>query len=144
QFLSYDNYMVELSQDLRDRKKGSIYFRDLLEVRRVSLEHGLPFWNIVTCNQIRPEAAPPSPANMLLQAWTTLAAGGRGVSWYKYLATAYHYAPIDKGGGRAASWSYLQMVNRQLKVIGPLVNRLRSVGVYFTAPAPLDKAPILP
>ena len=35
QFLSYDNYMVEYSNDLRDRGTGASYFRDLLEVRRV-------------------------------------------------------------------------------------------------------------
>jgi hypothetical protein len=143
-FLSYDNYMVELSMDLHDRKKGSRYFHDLLEVRRVSLEHGLPFWNIVSCNQIRPNTTPPSPANLLLQAWTTLAAGGRGVSWYKYLQKGYLYGPIDTEHGRTATWSYLQMVNRQLKVVGPIIGRMKSVGVYFTAPAPLDGGPALP
>ena len=134
QFLSYDNYMVEYSNDLRDRGTGASYFRDLLEVRRVSLKHGLPFWNIVTCVQIRPKTTPPSPANLLLQGWTTLAAGGRGVSWYKYKQKGYAYCPIDSEHGQTATWSYLQMVNRQLKVIGPMVSQLRSVGVYFTAP----------
>jgi hypothetical protein len=84
QFISYDNYMVEYSQDLRDRVKAASYFRDLLEVRRVAMKHHLPFWNVVSSNQIRPFTTPPSPANLLLQAWTTLAAGGRGVSWFKY------------------------------------------------------------
>jgi hypothetical protein len=78
-----------------------------------------------------------------LQAWTTLAAGGRGVSWYKYEQTGYLYCPIDTQQGRTATWSYLAMVNRQLKVIGPIVNSLRSVGVYFTA-SPLESAPKLP
>ena len=136
--------MVEYSQDLRDRATGASYFRDLLEVRRVALEHGLPFWNIVTCVQIRPNTTTPSPANLLLQGWTTLAAGGRGVSWYKYQQKGYLYCPIDTEHGRTATWSYLQMVNRQLKVIGPIVSRLRSVGVYFTEPAPLDHGPKLP
>ncbi len=144
QFLSYDNYMVEYSLDLRDRAQGSNYFRDLLEVRRVALEHDLPFWNIVTCVQIRPKTTPPSPANLLLQGWTTLAAGGHGVSWYKYQQKGYLYCPIDTEHGRTATWSYLQMVNRQLKVIGPIVSRLRSVGVYFSEPAPLDHGPSLP
>jgi hypothetical protein len=144
QFLSYDNYMVEYSHDLRDRETGATYFRDLVEVRRVALDHNLPFWNIVTCVQIRPNTTPPSPANLLLQAWTTLAAGGRGVSWYKYEQQGYLYCPIDTEHRRTATWSYLQMVNRQLKVIGPIVGGLRSVGVYFTAPAPLDHAPSLP
>jgi hypothetical protein len=143
-FLSYDNYMVEYSQDLRDRPTGASYFRDLLEVRRVSQEHGLPFWNIVTCVQIRPNTTTPSPANLLLQGWTTLAAGGHGVSWYKYEQKGYRFCPIDLDHKRTATWSYLQMVNGQLKVIGPIVAGMKSLGVYFTAPAPLDSGPGLP
>jgi hypothetical protein len=143
-FLSYDNYMVEYSQDLRDRATGASFFRDLLEVRRVSQEYGLPFWNIVTCVQIRPNTTPPSPANLLLQGWTTLAAGGRGVSWYKYEQKGYRFCPIDLEHKQTATWSYLQMVNHQLKVIGPIVGGMKSVGVYFTAPAPLDGGPALP
>lgn len=145
QFLSYDNYMVQVSKDLTDSKRAAIYFRDLVEVRRVALEHDLPFWNIVAGLQIRPSASPPSPANLLLQGWTTLAAGGRGVSWFKYKQQKeYSYAPIDMQHRRGISWNYLQMVNRQLKVIGPIVAGLKSTGVYFTAPAPLEKAPMLP
>jgi hypothetical protein len=144
QFLSYDNYMVEYSQDLRDRATGASYFRDLLEVRRVAQEHSLPFWNIVTCVQIRPNTTIPSPTNLLLQAWTTLAAGGRGVSWYKYEQVGYEYCPIDTTHQRTATWSYLQMVNHQLAVIGPVMTKLKSVDVYFTAPSPLDNPPKLP
>jgi hypothetical protein len=123
---------------------GAIYFRDLLEVRRVAQKHNLPFWNIVSCTQIVPNTPPPSPSSLLLQGWTTLAAGGRGVSWYKYQQVGYFYDPVDDAGRRTATWGYLQMVNRQLKTIGPILNRLQSVGVYFTAPAPLDSAPALP
>jgi hypothetical protein len=145
QFLSYDNYMVQISKDLVDAKRAAIYFRDLMEVRRVSLEHGLPFWNIVAGLQIRPEASRPSPANLLLQGWTTLAAGGRGVSWFKYKQQKdYSYGAIDMQHRRGITWNYLQMVNRQLQVIGPIVAGLKSDGVYFTAPAPLEKGPLLP
>ena len=144
QFLSYDNYMVQYSQDLRDLKRSAIYFNDLLEVRRVALEHGLPFWNIVSSNQIRPVSTPPSPANLLLQAWTTLAAGGRGVSWYTYYSGGYSYGPVAKDGVRNESWGYLRMVNEQLKVIGPAFNTLRSTGVGFTGPPVVEGLPGLP
>ena len=82
QFLSYDNYMVQYSDDMQEQKRAAIYYADLLEIRRVGQKYGLPFWNIVSCTQIRPSAAIPSPANLAFQAYTTLAAGGRGVSWY--------------------------------------------------------------
>jgi len=144
QFLSYDNYMVQYSDDLRNPVQAAQYYRDLLEVRRVAARHGLPFWNIVSSNQIRPVTPPPSPGNMLLQAWTTLAAGGRGVSWYTYWSRGYGYAPLNSGGTRTETWDYLRIVNRQLQVIGPMMNRLRSTGVYFAGPVPLENVPTLP
>jgi hypothetical protein len=105
---------------------------------------GWPFWNIVSCNQIRKQTTIPSPANLALQAYTTLAAGGRGVSWYKYYHDGYDYAPIDAAGDRTNTWRYLQTVNRQLRVWGPLMNRLTSRGVFFSAPAPVEGLPPLP
>ncbi len=136
QFLSYDNYMVQYSDDMQDSKRAAIYYADLLEIRRVSQKYGLPFWNIVSCNQIRPQTTIPSPANLAFQAYTTLAGGGRGVSWYKYYQAGYAYAPVDNAGEKTETWRYLQVVNRQMKVLGPLLNRLRSTGVFFTSPPP--------
>ena len=102
QILSYDNYMVQYSDDLVDTQKAAIYYADLLEIRRVAQKYGLPFWNIVSCNQIRKQTTIPSPANLAFQAYTTLAAGGRGVSWYKYYQDGYAYAPIDDSGEKTA------------------------------------------
>ena len=134
QMLSYDDYMVTYSDNFQDAKRAAVYFRDLLEVRRVALKHGIPFWNTVCSNRIRPFTTVPSPANLLLQAYTTLAAGGRGIAWYTYHQRGYAYAPIDASGKRTDTWQYLQMVNRQVRVIGPVVNRLKSTGVFFTDP----------
>ena len=149
QFISYDNYMVQYSDDLRDAQKAAMYYHDLLEVRRVALKYNLPFWNIVSASQIVPVAPPPSPADLLFQAWTTLAAGGRGVSWYTYYgstttAPGYAYAAVTHSGERTPTWGYLQTVNRQLRQIGPLMNRLQSTGVYFTSPPPVAGLPLLP
>ncbi len=144
QFLSYDNYMVQYSDDMQDEKRAGIYYADLLEVRRVAQKYGLPFWNIVSCNQIRSMTTIPSPANLAFQAYTTLAAGGRGVSWYKYYQDGYAYAPIDKSDNRTETWQYLQVINRQVGVLGPIMNRLKSTGVFFTSPPPVKSLPLLP
>jgi hypothetical protein len=143
QFISYDNYMVQYSDDLANEKAASNYFRDLLEVRRVALSSKLPFWNIVSSNQIRPVTPPPSPANLLLQAYTTLAAGGRGLSWYTYYSRGYGYAAVDKQGNRTATWGYLRMVNEQVRMLGPIMNRLQSTGVFFNGPPPVETAAAL-
>jgi hypothetical protein len=144
QFLSYDNYTVLTSDDLRDRVRAARYFTNLLEVRAVALEHGLPWWQIVASNQIRPFTPIPSPANLLLQAWTTLAAGARSVGWFTYYALAYRHAPIDPSDRKTLTWFYLQMVNRQLRAIGPVMAQLTSTGVFFTPPAPDESLPCLP
>lgn len=145
QFLSYDNYQVQYSHDLKDAGVAASYYRNLLEVRSVALEHGLPFWNIVvSANQLRPDMPPPSPANFLMQAYTTLAAGGQGLTWYTYYSGGYDYTAVDKVGNRTATWSYLRMVNEQVKALGPIVRRLRSTGVYFTEPVPTGGLPKLP
>jgi len=142
--ISYDNYMVQYSNDLRDSAKAASYYTNLMEVRRVALKYDLPFWNIVSSNQIRPFTTIPSPSNLLFQAYTTLAAGGRGVSWYTYYPRRYGYAPIDKSGNRTLTWRYLQEVNRQIATLGPTMNRLTSTGVYFTSPPPVKSFPVLP
>lgn len=144
QILSYDNYMVQYSDDLMDENKAAIYYADLIEVRRVAQKHGLPFWNIVSCNQIRKQTTTPSPANMAFQAYTTLAAGGRGLSWYKYYQDGYAYAPIDGEGDKTQTWRHLQAVNHSLQTLGPIANRLTSTGVFFTSPSPVKDLPLLP
>jgi len=145
QFISYDNYQVQFSDDLKTPRGAGLYFTNLLEVRNVAQEHDLPFWNIVSSNQIRPRTVVPSPANLLFQAYTTLAAGGRGLTWYTYYDRGYHDAPIDDvAHSRTVSWSYLKMVNEQVKTLGPRMVRLKSTGVYFTAPPPANGLPALP
>ncbi|MBN2130173.1 MAG: hypothetical protein JW741_11785 [Sedimentisphaerales bacterium] len=133
-FLSYDNYMVQYSDDLQVKGPADNYFFDLMEVRRVAMKYNLPFWNIVSANQIRNDTPPPSPANMMLQAYTTLAAGGRGLSWYTYYGGGYAYAPIDKDGGKTATWHALRMVNQHASTLGLILNRQTSTGVYAKPP----------
>ncbi len=134
QIISYDNYMVMYSDDGQELGQFSSYLRNLVEVRRVSLKYGIPFWNIVCCNQIRQYTTVPSPANLMFQAYTTLAAGARGITWYRYGAGGYGYSPIDSAGRRTDTWHYLRMVNQQIKVLGPIMNRLKTTGVFFSEP----------
>ena len=144
QVISYDNYRVQISRDLADPKGAASYFTNLMQVRDAAQRHGLPFWQIVSGNQVRPYAHPPSPANLLLQSYTTLAAGGEGLTFFTYYAGKYKTAPVDKDGHRTVTWSYLKMVNEQLQVIGPRMRRLKSTGVYFTSSTVDASLPALP
>ncbi len=144
QFISYDNYMVLYSQDLEDSVKAARYYNNLMDVRRIAFKNNLPFWNTVSSNQIRPFTTIPSPANLRFQTYTTLTAGGSGVKWYTYYSrNFYGYAPIDKTDSKSLTWQYLQQVNREIVTLGPIMNRLKSTGVYFTSPPPVDTLPVL-
>ena len=143
QLLSYDNYMVPGSDDLQGAKAAD-YYADLSEVRRVSRKYGLPFWNIVSCNQLVKEYPVPSPASLAFQAYTTLAAGGRGVTWYKYYSDGYPYAPIDASGNKTETWQYLQVVNRQVRTLGPIMGGLKSTGVFLSSQPTVKSLPTLP
>jgi hypothetical protein len=144
QLLSYDNYMVEMSMDLVDGKQAAKYYTNLVEVRRIAVKYNLPFVNVVSSNQIRPHTTIPSPANLAFQAYTTLAAGAGGIRWYTYHGQSYGYNPLDKEEHKTLTWRYLQEVNRELSILGPIIKKLTSTGLYFTSPAPDASLPILP
>ena len=148
QFISYDNYMVVYSDDLREPVKAALYYDNLLEARRASLENDLPWWQVVCSNQIRAHTTIPTPASLALQAYTTLAAGGTGVGWFTYYGLSYGHAPIDgKTEQKTPTWYALRSVNEQLRAIGPLMLPLRSVGVHIQWPEgylPAGQTPPLP
>jgi hypothetical protein len=145
QMISWDNYNVFYSDDAQSREGINGYYRDLMQYRQVALAHGIPFWNTICACRIRPFTTVPSPANLLYQAYTTLAAGGRGIAWYPYWQRGiYGYNILDLAGNRTDTWQYVQMVNKQVRVLGPIMNHLKSTGVFFTDPRPADNVPPLP
>ena len=144
QLLSYDNYTVQYSDDLKKPAIGASYFRNLLEVRRIGQKYHLPFVQIVAANQLRPFHPIPSAANLALQAYTTLAAGYRGVTWYTYFGRGYKYSPIDGSGLKTPTWDYVRVVNRHVAALAPTLRHLRSTGIFFTEPPIASGLPILP
>ena len=155
QIICYDNYMVPLSNDLTNETAANSYYTNLMEVRRVALKHNLPFWQVVSSNQISLNSPIPSPSNLFFQAYTTLAAGGKGIGWWSYYTRkGYRYAPVDKFNNekdfvintdkKTLTWRYMQEVNRQTSIIGQLMTHLTSTGVYFTHPAPVESFLVLP
>jgi hypothetical protein len=144
-FIRYDNFTVSHvhGQDAeQDAAKLRSYFSNLLKVRELAHARGLAAWNTGSCCRIRPHAAAPTPASLAFQAYTTLAAGYKGMGWYSYYKSAvpnpdgqylYDQAPIDVPGGhkRTATFEMLREVNRVLRVYGDLLLPMTSVGVFF-------------
>ena len=142
--LSYDNYMIEFSMDQKDAKKRAKYYRNLLDFREFAHKYNIPWVNAITCNQVRLYTTIPTLSNMLLQAYTSLAAGVDGIRWYTYWQKDYHYTPIDTYDRKTQTWHYLREVNRLLSILGPIIKTLKSTGVYFTDDFAGDDLPQLP
>ncbi len=108
------------------------YFQNLEAVRDAAQRHGLPFWNIVLGNA-HFHYAEPTEAGLRFQLYTTLAYGGRGISYFTYFAPAvgnYRLAPIDQFGHKTPTWAMLRNVNLQLNRIGKVYLTLKSVNVF--------------
>lgn len=142
--ISYDNYMIQYSMDQSDPKRTAQYYSNILDVREVSLKYGIPWWNVASGNQIRHYTVIPTMANLLLQAYTSLAAGAGGIRWFTYWKGGYGYTPIDGEGRKTQTWHYLREVNRQLSILGPIMKTLKSTGVYFTNDFAGKNVPQLP
>lgn len=126
-FISYDHYALMEGGILR-----AGYFENLESVRRVALRHQIPFWNIVLSNS-HFNYAEPSPAGFRFQLYTTLAYGGRGISYFTYFAPTtgnYRLAPIDQFGNKTATWEMLRHLNFQIHHLGPTYLKCKSINVF--------------
>lgn len=144
QVICYDNYIILFSDNLKNLKKTKQYYRNLIDVRRVAIENNIVFWNTVPSCQIRPYSSKPSAANIRFHAYTTLAAGGRGICWYPYYSGSYEHTPIDASKNKTKTWYYLQKVNEQISMLGRKMNHLNSTGLFFSDASLIKDLPKLP
>ena len=143
-FICYDNYMIQFGMDQEVKASTAQYYTNIMDVREVALRSNLPWYNAISGNQIRFWTTIPSMPNLLLQAYTSLAAGAGGVRWYTYMNENYDYAPSNNNFQKTLTWYYQREVNRQLSLLGPMIKTLKSTGVYFTTPDIDPSLPLLP
>ncbi|MDO5554471.1 MAG: hypothetical protein Q4G68_11995 [Planctomycetia bacterium] len=144
QCLSYDNYLVEYSEDMANAELGAGYYKDLLEVRRVARKYKIPFWNIVSSMSITDSSTPPNVSRLAFQAYTSLAAGAEGLGWFLYYPVMGSYTPVGKDKERTIIWEYLRVVNKQVRVLGTVLNRYETTGVFFSEATVGAELPVMP
>lgn len=140
-YISYDNYMVEYSEDMSQKNRAEIYWRDLIEVRRIAKKYKLPWWNIVSCLCILKESSPPTPARFSFQAYTSLAAGANGLSWFICRSPGRSYSPLDEQGRKTLTWSYMREINEQILTLGTILCGYESTDIWFSDPNPIKDLP---
>lgn len=136
--LSYDNYSLLDNATIRPE-----YFSNLQAIHDASVNHHIPFWNIVlTCGHF--SYRPPSDADLRFEIYTTLAYGGRGLAYFTYFCPAtgnYRSAPVDQFNHETSTWASLQSVNLQVQKLAPTLNHLTSTRVYHFSPTPGCQSP---
>jgi len=136
--LSYDNYSL-FNGEMLGR-----FFTNLATVRSAAQKAGIPFWNVVLSNTCF-SYMEPSDATLSLQAYSTIAYGGRGIEYFTYFSPKvgnYRLAPVDQFGHRTATWYVLRRLNSQIRELAPWLIKLHSTGIYHSAPLPEGAAPV--
>ena len=114
------------------------YFSNLEAIRKAATRHKIPFWNVVMSTGCLPYAEP-TEAGLRFQAYTSLAYGARGLSWFTYFSQPignFRLAPIDHFGQKTATWYMLRRVNLHIHRLGPTYLKLTSVNVFHHPQGP--------
>ncbi|MCE9589499.1 MAG: hypothetical protein K8S99_03130 [Planctomycetes bacterium] len=131
--LSYDNYSLMENEDVRPA-----YWTNIESMRAASVRHRIPFWNIVL-TVAHFQYREPTAADARFQAYTTMAYGGRGLSYFTYFSPPignYRAAAVDQFGNETPTWQYLQHVNLQIANLAPHLLALRSDDAYHLNQVP--------
>jgi hypothetical protein len=133
-FLSYDNYSL-VGGEMLDS-----FYTNLEVVRQLSVETGVPFWNCVLSNA-HFNYMENTDATYHLQAYATMAHGGRGIQYFSYFTWSngnYRLGPIDQFGNKTPSWGMLRRINNQIHALAPTLKKLQSTGVYHYPETPAE------
>jgi len=138
-YLSWDNY------SLVDGQMNQSFYDNLEQVRGVTLEAGIPFWNCVLSNALFRHMEP-SDATFNIQVYATLAYGGRGIQFFTYFNPDignFRLAPIDVYGNRTPTWDMLRRATHQVHALAPVMTKLRSTGVYHWPVSTASGTPLI-
>lgn len=137
-FISYDNYSLVQGEMLDN------FYTNLEVIRKVSLETGVPFWNCVL-STTHFNYMENTDATYHLQAYATLAHGGRGIQYFSYFSWSngnYRLGPIDQFGNKTDSWDMIRRINNEIHALAPTLKRLKSTGVYHHPDVPPGCRPL--
>ena len=130
QLISYDHYHFFKHQD------GEQYFLNLAMIRDAAFGAKLPFLNIVQTSTVVDAWRMPNASELRWLVYTTLAYGGRGISYFTYWGPA-SYNGLYKDGERTPLALDAAELNAEIGALSPELMALDSLGAYHTPPLPL-------
>lgn len=132
--ISYDHYHFLKETDGRE-KDGKEYFLNLGMIRSAALGANRPFLNIIQADTIIKTWRLPNANELRWLVLTTMAYGGRGISYFTYWGPK-EYNGLYQDGKPAPLIKDVAALNKEIAKFGPALLELNSIGVYHTAPLP--------
>jgi len=133
--ISYDHYHFLKQGD------GNQYFLNLALIRKAALESGKPFLNIIQASTVEKVWRLPKAAEIRWLVFTTMAYGGRGISYFTYWGPEA-YGGLYQDGKPSPLSKDVAAINAEIAKIGPALMELDSLAVHHTAPLPYGTEPI--
>ncbi len=127
--ISYDHYQFFKDGD------QPLYFLNLALIRQAALGARVPFLNIIQASTIERAWRLPNANELRFLVYTTLAYGGRGISYFLYWGPA-SYGGMYQDGKRMPSALDAAKLNAEINALSPELMKLDSLGVYHSQPLP--------
>ena len=131
--ISYDHYHFLKRKPDGKPNDGKQYFLNLALIRMAAQEAGVPFLNIVQAGTGEPSWREPTAEEMRWLIFTTLAYGGRGISYFTYWGWR---GGLYVDGKPSPLVEPIAALNKEIAKFGPALMELESTAVYHTAPLP--------
>ena len=124
--LSYDHYQFRTETD------SSGYLQNLAEVRQKAKAAGIPFMNIVqAASWDRGGVRIPTDHQERYLAYTTLAYGAQGISYYVWCWPGHQGGIVQPDGKPTSIYNVLKTTNREFVAIAKQCQSLKSLGAYL-------------
>ena len=135
ELISYDHYHFLKPDQNSKPVDGKQYFLNLALIRMAALEAKKPFLNIIQANTIEKSWRLPNAQELRFLVFTTMAYGGRGISYFTYWGPPA-YNGLYQDGKPAPLLEPVVALNQEINSFGPTLMQLDSTVVYHTAPLP--------
>ena len=138
QLLSYDHYHFAVKGD---SDKG--YFLNLAEIRQAALDADIPFMAIVQACSWTVNMRIPTGEELRWLAYTTLAYGSQGISWYVYGYRGHDGAMMNLADGSPTPlYYYARELHKEFVAIATELQPLKSLAVYHVGMLPEGASPL--
>ncbi len=132
ELISYDHYHFKaVGSD------GPQYFLNLALIRQAALDHKVPFLNIVQACSWDPSMRVPKGDELRWLAYTSLAYGAQGLSYYVYFYPEKHVGMMIKADGTPTDlYHAAKQINPEFVAIAAQLQPLNSLGAFHAGRVP--------